>query len=251
MEIEDLKLGDIFSLGEHRLAYGSSLDKELLEKLIRQDKIDLILVDPPYGVSMTQSKAGFKQDLSCPIDIINDDISDENKYEEFSVEWIRAIIPYLNNKNSIYIFNSDKMIFALKRAMEKCTLKFSQMLIWIKSQPVIGRLDYLPQHELIAYGWHGTHLFRKLKDKSVLFYPKPNKSILHPTMKPVALLRNLVINSTKINGVVFDGFAGAGSTLIACEHTKRKCLLVEIEPIHCLTIIKRWEKLTGKNAVKL
>ncbi len=251
MEIEDIKTGDIFLLGDHKLACGSSQDNELLKKLIREDKIDLILVDPPYGILYTESKAGLKQDLSCPIDIINDDISDENKYEEFSVDWMKAIIPYLNNKNSIYIFNSDKMIFALRKAMEKCSIKFTQMLIWIKSQPVIGRLDYLPQHELIAYGWYGTHLFRKLKDKSVLFYPKPNKSILHPTMKPVALLRNLIINSTKINDIVFDGFAGSGSIAIACEHTKRKSIMVEIEPIHCLTIIKRWEKLTGRKAEKI
>jgi len=130
-------------------------------------------------------------------------------------------------------------------------LKVAQVLIWVKQQSVIGRLDYAPQHELIVYGWRGTHHFRRSKDKSVLFHPRPNKSKLHPTTKPIGLIRRLVLNSSEIGDVVFDGFLGSGTCLLACEQLKRKCFGVEIDPEYCQTIINRWEKLTGRKATLL
>jgi DNA modification methylase len=249
--MQKVKIGDIFQLGEHKLACGDINDKKLLENLMGKEKIVSLLLDPPYGVAYVESKSGFKQKLGCEKIIANDHDQTDQEYKEFSFNWLESIKPYLANKNSVYIFNSDKMIFALRDAMLKAGYKFTQLLIWIKSHAVIGRLDYLPQHELIAYGWYGTHQFRKGKDKSVLFYPKPNKSKLHSTMKPIGLLRNLILNSTKVNDIVFDGFGGSGSTLIACEHTKRKCLMIELDENHCSTIIARWEKLTGLKSKKL
>ncbi len=89
------------------------------------------------------------------------------------------------------------------------------------------------------------------KAKSVIFYPKPHVSRLHPTMKPVGMLRKLILNSTKRGDWVYDPFLGSGSTLMACEHTQRRCIGVEIEPKHVETIIRRWEKLTGEKAIEL
>ncbi|MEO5646077.1 MAG: site-specific DNA-methyltransferase [Candidatus Paceibacterota bacterium] len=77
-----------------------------------------------------------------------------------------------------------------------------------------------------------------------LFYPRPTKSSLHPTMKPIPLLRNLILNSTNINEVVYDCFLGSGSTLIACEQTHRVCLGVELDIEYCQTVMDRFEKLT-------
>lgn len=116
------------------------------------------------------------------------------------------------------------MLFTLKEAMGICVFKLAQLLIWVKNNQVVGRKDYLAKHELILYGWHGVHKFLKSKDKSVIFYPKPNSSPLHPTTKPIGLLRRLILNSTQIGDVVYDPFGGSGSTLIACEQTKRICI---------------------------
>ena len=246
-----VKTGEIFQLGENRLACGNVNDQELLKALIGKDQIKAVITDVPYGVSYVESKSGFKQKLACEKIIAGDQEQSDQEYENFTCAWLENIRPYLANKNAVYIFNSDKMIFALREGMLRAGYKFAQLIIWVKSHAVIGRLDYLPQHELIAYGWHGTHEFRRGKDKSVLFYPKPNRSKLHSTMKPVGLLRTLILNSTKIGELVFDGFAGSGSIVIACEHTKRKCLMVELDEGHCSTIIARWEKLTGLKAKKL
>lgn len=238
-----IKLGDIIELGPHRLLCGDSSDINSVKKLIGEDKIDLVLTDPPYGVAYTESKAGFSQSLAKPKEIQNDHLQSEEEYIQFSEKWLKVLIPFLNNKNTIYIFNSDKMIFALRQALINVGIYFSQLLIWIKSNAVVGRLDYLPQHELLAYCWHGRHAFKKSKDKSVLFCPKPSKSKLHPTQKPISLLRRLILNSSKVGDVVFDPFGGSGSTLIACHQTKRKCLMIEIDQEYCETIRRKYYEI--------
>ena len=138
-----------------------------------------------------------------------------------------------------------------REGMIESGFKVAQLLIWVKSQAVVGRLDYAPQHELILYGWHGTHRFRRSKDKSVLFYPRPSKSALHPTTKPIGLIRRLILNSTEIGDVVFDGFLGSGTCLLACEQTKRQCFAVELDEEYCLTAIARWERMTGLKATQI
>lgn len=245
-----VKLGDLYQLGDHRLLCGDAKDQVLAKKLIGEERISLVLCDPPYGVGYVESKEGFNKIKKDKI-ISNDHAQTDDEYRRFCKDWLEVVIPYLSRKNSFYIFNSDKMLFALREGMLNAGIKFAQLLIWVKNHGVIGRMDYIPQHELIAYGWYGTHTFQKSKDKSVLLYPKTNKSPLHPTMKPVGLLRNLILNSSKIGDWVYDPFAGSGSTLIACEQTKRRCLTTEIDPEYCEVIIKRFEKVTGIKAEKI
>lgn len=238
----------MFALGPHRLACGDATDTSMVGKLLGTELANLVLTDPPYGVAYVESKTGFTGGLAKDKIIANDHLQSELEYRNFTKQWLEVIIPHLAAKNSIYVFNSDKMLFALKQAMQDSAVYFSQLLIWVKSQAVVGRMDYLPQHELIAYGWHNTHRFQKSKDKSVLFYPKPVKSVLHPTTKPVSLLRHLILNSSEVGDTVYDCFGGSGSTLIAAEQTKRRCLMIELDPEYCQTIIDRYEKLTGTKA---
>ena len=242
-----IKYGDIFKLGEHWLLCGSSSDTDLVTKLIREHKIKAVICDPPYGVAVAESKEGFRT-LSKNKAIVNDQLQTDDEYQTFTKDWINAVTPHLERKNSFYIFNSDKMVFALREGMVEAGMKFAQLLIWVKTHAVIGRMDYAPQHELIAYGWFGVHEFVKSKDKSVLICPRPNKSSMHPTTKPLDLIRRLILNSTRIGDVVFDGFLGSGTTLLACEQTKRVCIGVELDPEYCQTIIARFEKLSGIKA---
>jgi site-specific DNA-methyltransferase (adenine-specific) len=239
-----IKYGNIFKLGSHYLACGDSRDKELVAKLVGQRKIKSIINDVPYGCAVVESKNNFKKLLKDKV-IANDHLQSDEEYCKFTQDWLEAIKPHLARKNSLYIFNSDKMIFPLREGLLAAGGKFSQLLIWVKTQAVIGRLDYAPQHELIAYGWIGTHEFNMSKDKSVLIYPRPNKSPLHPTTKPIGLIRRLVLNSTRIGEVVFDGFMGSGTTLLACEQTKRICLGIELEAEYVATTIKQFEQLTN------
>lgn len=250
MSKRTIATGNIYQLGEHRLACGDCRDTELINKLLGEDRIDLILTDPPYGVAYVEGKLGFTGGKEHEV-IANDHAQSDDEYRTFTKDWLLAAVENMAKKNSIYIFNSDKMIFPLRAGMEDAGYRFAQMLIWLKTHAVMGRLDYLPQHEILLYGWYGTHAFRKSKDKSILIYPKPSRSVLHPTMKPVGLLRRLILNSSKIGDLVYDPFGGSGSTLIAAEDTKRRCVMIEMDPKYCQTIMDRFEKQTGIRAIPL
>lgn len=238
-----VKTGDVIRLGDHLLLCGSSAGIDL-STLIKGFEIHAIVTDPPYAIDYVESKRGM-QGVAVDKDIANDGFMTDAEYTAFTTSWLAPVLPYFAAKNSVYVFNSDKMIFALRQAFIDLGLKAAQLIIWVKDRAIIGRLDYLPQHELILYGWYGTHDFKRGKDKSVLFVPKPSRSKLHPTMKPIELLRKLILNSTSVGDVVYDPFGGSGSTLVACEHTKRRCIMVEMDPDYCEVIVKRWEKLTG------
>jgi DNA modification methylase len=117
----------------------------------------------------------------------------------------------------------------------------------------MGRLDYDYKHEPIMYGWKKSHNFygKGKFTKSVWEIDKPRESKLHPTMKPIELISNAVLNSSKENDVVLDVFGGSGSTLIACEQLNRSCYMCELDPKYVDVIIERWENFTGNKAEKI
>lgn len=242
----------IWKLGNHRLLLGDSTNKADVDRLIGNHKINLVLTDPPYGVGYVEGKQEFLQSIHKGNEkqkfeaIKGDEV--EQDYYDFSKKWLAAIRPHLQEKNSFYIFNGDTKLREFLNALYDLGYTKSAILIWLKNQFVVGRKDYHPQHELIIYGWHGTHNFFGNKDKTALFYPKPSKNKLHPTMKPPALLRRLIYHSTKPGDIVLDPFGGSGSTLIACEQLGRTCLMIEFDESYCETVVERWEKLTKKKA---
>lgn len=237
------KPGQIWQLGDHRLFCGSA--SEVPQKLF-DSKVRMILTDPPYGVAYVENKQHLNMNDKAIIQ--GDQLQSDEQYAEFTKAYLEAVKPHLDDYNTAYLFNGDLMFCALRDGMKRAGFYYSQMIIWIKNTVVLGRKDYLPQHELIAYGWYGKHKLERSKLSTVIPYPKPSKSKLHPTMKPLGLLRKLISNSTRLGETVYDPFGGSGSTLMACEHLRRKCIMAEIDPAYCSVIIKRWEKSTGKEA---
>jgi len=248
----NIKQGDIWKIGEHVIACGNSLDSTFVSKVIRDKKIRCILVDPPYGVAYVEGKRDIsKLGVDDNKVIIGDQLQSDEEYTLFTKTWLEAAIPHLESYNACYIFNGDMMYPALRAGMKEAGFYYSQMIIWLKNHVVLGRKDYLPMFELIAYGWHGRHKMERSKAKSVIFHPKPAKSKLHPTQKPIGLLRKLIPNSTKLGEYTYDPFLGSGSTLIACEHLGRRCIGIDLDPEYVSTAIARVEKLTGLKALKL
>jgi site-specific DNA-methyltransferase (adenine-specific) len=245
----------IYKLGDHIVAQGDATDAEFVSRVTKGISVRSVVCDPPYGVAYVENKdwMGMRGEESAHFKahkkIAGDELQTEREYAEFTEKWIDAVKPNLTPKNTFYIFNSDWMICALREGMKAAGLYYSQLIIWVKNSIVLGRKDYNPQHELIAYGWFGSHKFERGKAKSVLFCPKPTKAKLHPTMKPVELLRKIIANSTKTGEWVYDPFLGSGSTLIACEHLGRRCVGIELDKGYVLTAVARWEKLTGLKAV--
>jgi DNA modification methylase len=244
--------GDIFKVGKHVIGCGDSTDKAFVSKVIGREKIRVILTDPPYGVAYVENKKDFLK-LGTKEDekIIGDHIQKDEEYTAFTQKYLEAVIPYLADYNACYIFNADLMYPALRLGMKDSGFYYSQMLIWVKNQPVMSRKDYLSQYELIAYGWFGKHKTERSKAKNVIYYPRPSKSKLHPTMKPIGLLRRLIPDNTKLGDIIYDPFLGSGSTAIACQHLARKCIGIELDEKYVEIILQRLELLTGEKAEKI
>jgi site-specific DNA-methyltransferase (adenine-specific) len=127
-----------------------------------------------------------------------------------------------------------------------------QTLAWVKDSMVLGHSDYHYKHEAIFYGWTPGAGHQGPPDRtrtSVLEFARPKASREHPTMKPLPLWAELVGNSSKRGGIVYDPFSGSGTTLIACEQLGRRCRTIEIEPRYADVAVIRWQTLTGKQAV--
>jgi DNA modification methylase len=244
--------GDIFKIGNHIVGCGDSTDKEFVDRVIGNNKIRVILTDPPYGVAYVENKKDFlKLGVKTDKVIIGDHTQNEKEYEDFTKKYLQVVIPYLDKYNACYIFNADLMFPALRSGFTNSGFYYSQMLIWIKNQPVMSRKDYLSQYELIAYGWLNKHKTERSKNKNVIYHPRPNKSKLHPTQKPIGLLRKLIPDNTNIGDIIYDPFLGSGSTAIASEHLGRKCIGIELDESYVEIIIRRLEKLTGEKAIKI
>lgn len=240
-----VKQGEVYQVGSHIVGCGSSLDTEFVAQVIGTNKIRAVVTDPPYGVAYVETKRGLA-DVAVDKKIVGDHLQTEEEYTRFTQRWIEAVLPHLDTYNTFHVFNADTMFLALRTGMYMAGVHFSQMLIWLKNQPVMGRMDYLPQQELIAYGWYGKHKRERSQSKSLIVHPRPNKSKLHPTQKPIGLLRKLIGNVTKRDEYVYDGFLGSGSTAIACEHLGRKCIGIELDPEYVEVILTQLEKLTGE-----
>ena len=242
------KPGEIYQLGRHRIMCGDCTKSH--GKLMGNKTVDLLVTDPPYGVNYA-SKNEFlnKTDRGNrnQTPITNDAIQD---YEAFFAKFLNMI--NFSDYNAFYIFMGNKEFSSLYNATKNCGFYQGGILVWVKNQFVIGRADYNPQHELILYGWNKHHKFYGGHNNStVLFEDKPRVNDLHPTMKPVNLLSELIQHASQKDMIVFDPFLGSGSTLMACEQTGRICYGIELEPIYIDVIIKRWENYTGKTAKKI
>lgn len=252
-----VKKSDIWQLGEHRLMCGDSTIITDVEKLMNGEKADMVFTDPPYGVSYAEKNEFLNsagKAMACPRAIENDSKTPTEMYD-FWVEAFKNIYAFTTDKVSYYITAPQgcDLLLLLLQAVRDSGFALKHQLVWNKNNHVLGRCDYNYKHEPIIYGWKldGTHNFYgkgKMKT-SVWDFPKPHQSKLHPTMKPIELIAEAILNSSKENDLIIDLFGGSGSTLIACEQLKRKCFMMELDPHYCDVIITRWENLTGKKAV--
>ncbi len=222
----------IYRLGSHLLLCGDATNTRNMWRIMRGDKADLLLTDPPYGVDY-HGAAGA---------IANDNLSGK-RFVAFLSDAFRAAAFAMRGGASFYVWYSSSQVFAFIAAMRSVCWTPRQTLVWVKPQFVMGRQDYHWRHEPCLYGWldGAAHTWAgDRRQSTILDFIKPVSSPDHPTMKPVALFQYLAANSTNPGDVVLDPFAGSGTTALACERIGRRARLVEIDPHYCDVIRRRW-----------
>lgn len=251
------KRGEVWQLGNHRVMCGDSTSAEDVEKLRGGVLADMVFTDPPYGVSIGDKNAALNSVQKagrCTTNIENDTLSADALYPILVKAMTNARLSCKEDA-SYYVTSPQGGELGLMMMMKDAGLPVRHMLIWEKNCATfsLGRLDYDYQHEPIFYTWTKKHHnYRNGEYRTTIWkYDKPRKCDLHPTMKPVALVANAMLDATKEGDVVLDLFGGSGTTLIAAEQKNRKAMLMELDPHYCDVILARWEKLTGQTAVKI
>lgn len=233
--------GDVIQLDGHRLICGDCREAHLVAKLFEGQTADMVLTDPPYGVNYAEKNDHLRKfGRGKKHEAITSDVNED--YRGFFAGFL-ALVPW-SEYNTCYVFMSGQELHNLRLAMEDCGMKWSDYLVWVKNNLVLGRKDYNAKHEFVAYGWKGKHKFYgPTNSTTVLEFSKPQANKLHPTMKPVELLRRLLTDGSEKAALVYDPFLGSGSTMMASEAEGRQCYGFELMPAYCDVIVNRFLEL--------
>lgn len=277
------RIGDVWTLGPHRLVVGDSTDVGVYDALLGGERIDIVWTDPPYNVAY-EGSAGKIQ---------NDDMG-AGEFLDFLRAFYAATAAVMKPGAAIYVAHADTEGYNFRRAFTESGLKLSGVVVWRKDSLVLGRSDYQWQHEPILYGWKpgsahrwfGGRKLTTIQDlgesspftqaddgswvvrvgdralvlrgnvkveevvSSVMNEGKPKRNDVHPTMKPVALIERMLRNSARPGDLVLDPFGGSGSTLMAADRLGMSARLIELDPKFADVILQRWQNYTGRRAVR-
>lgn len=267
------QLGDFFALGEHRLICGDSSDPEVVKKLAGDDRALMVYCDSPYNIQLNYAKGfgnqnkyggGYKDDLP------------PEEYKAFLKKTMENALAVSEKDTHVFYWNDQNHIGLIQELFDEIGIKNQRVCLWIKNNfNATPKIAFNKAYEPCIYGTRGTPFLSdgvrnlsEIMNKDIDSGNRTADDILdyfdiwlvkrlasneyeHPTQKPVTLHEKPLRRCTLIGDTVLDLFGGSGSTLIACEQMKRRALLVEIDPIFCDLIIKRYEQLTGKQARKL
>lgn len=236
-EVEPVaKQGDIWQLGRHRLMCGDSTSVDNMNKLFDGNTIDLVLSDPPYGISVVgdNGKVGAdnlaKNGIYMPVK--GDETTDTTK------EFYNACVS--KDIDKYILFGGNYFIDFLPFS--------DSWIIWDKRGDMAS--NNFADGEMAWCSFHTPVRIYKQVWSGMIKEGEHEKRV-HPTQKPIRMLCDILKDFSKENENIFDGFGGSGSTLIACEQTNRNCYMIEYEPYYVDVIIARWEQFTGQKAVLL
>ena len=241
-----VKLGELWSLGNHRLLCGDSTDEQSVSYLMSGELADLIFTDPPYGVNYDGGHAWTNYER-------REKLENDNKTNMYDIP-IKLAFKFSKDNAALYLWFALTLVKDVMTGIESAGWKVRNMIIWNKNMAQFGAIgaQYKAKHEPCIYGykknqkvnWSGPST-----EVTVWDVKRNAKNSYHPTQKPVELALRAIGNHTV--EIVLDLFGGSGSTLIACESLNKRCYMMELDPKYCDVIIDRWETLTGKTAERM
>jgi DNA modification methylase len=256
--------GDLWELGDHAVLAGSALDEASYHALMGDEQADLVFSDPPYNVPIDGHVSGLGKVKHREFAQASGEMSEE-EFIRFLTTALR-LAARASRDGSLHYWAMDwRHQYELSVAARVVYDEQVNLCVWGKTAAGMGSL-YRSQHELFAVWRKGkarhrnnVELGRFGRSRSNLWrYPGANSFgrssdegnllELHPTVKPVALVGDAILDSTCRGDLVLDPFLGSGSTLIAAEKVGRRCRGIELDPAYVNTIIRRWQRWSGGEA---
>jgi DNA modification methylase len=242
------KLGDLYILGNHRLLCGDSTNPEHVSRLLDEANPILMVTDPPYGVKYAPEwRDAAGKGCRAKGVVLNDD-----RYD-----WSEAYSLFTGD--IAYVWHSAKYTHKFAENIENCGFELVSLIIWSKQHFALSRGDYHNQHEPLWYvvkkgkqhNWQGKRDQSTIWeiDNNNVFGGGGEEQTGHGTQKPIECMLRPILNNSEVGEGVYDPFGGSGTTLIACEKSKRNCYMMELSPAYVDLIVARWEKETGEKAV--
>jgi DNA modification methylase len=255
------RTGDLWLLGSHRLYCGSALDAASYETLSTGEKAAAAITDPPFNVRIDGHVSGNGRTTHREFAMASGEMS-EAEFTDFLCQTFQRISAYCRDGALIYSFMDWRHMSEILAAGRTANLNLLNLCVWAKTNGGMGSL-YRSRHELVFVfkGGHAPHinniqLGRFGRNRSNVwnspgansFARNSSKNPLesHPTVKPIALVADAILDCTKRNDIVIDPYLGSGTTILAAERTGRRCHAIEIDGRYVDTAIKRWERLTGQ-----
>jgi DNA modification methylase len=262
------KVGDIIQLGNHLLVCGNSTNPKVIEKLSKEKIVDMIYSDPPYNISLDYNKGvGRTKNYGGQ--------TNDNKSEAEYIEFLRKILKNglsITKENAnCFLWNDECNIGLVQSLFKELGIENKRVCLWVKNgfNPT-PNIAFNKCFEACIYGIIGKpYLSDSLKNLNEIMNKEigsgnrtiddildiiniwlvkrlSGEKMEHPTEKPPTLHEKAIRRCTKVGDTILDLCAGSGSLMVSCEQLKRKCLMVEIEPIFCDLIVSRYKQLTGK-----
>lgn len=229
-------VGDVWLLGEHRLAVGDATEPAAWDAALDGRQADLLWTDPPYGVAYVgKTKDALR---------IENDTLEGDGLTAFLRAALEPAVPHTRPGACWYVAAPSGPAF-LSFAVVLSELEvWRQTLAWVKDQFVMGHSDYHYRHEAVFYGWTPGAAHQAPPDRTqdtVHEVARPKASRDHPTMKPVELIEKHLSNSSAPGSLVVDPFGGSGSTLMAAHRMRRRASLIELDPRYADVICRRFQ----------
>jgi DNA modification methylase len=259
------KIGDLLLLGQHRILCGNALDREAFAALVGDERAAMVFTDPPYNVPIDGYASGLGAIHHRPFPMASGEMN-KAEFTGFLTQACRNLAAYSPGGSLHFICMDWRHLDELLAAGGDAYGEVKNVCIWIKPNAGMGSL-YRSQYELVFVfkqrggGAHrnNVQLGQFGRNRSnVWHYPGANSfarggaegnlRALHPTVKPVAMVADAILDCTERGDIVLDAFLGSGTTVIAAERTGRRCYGLELDPAYVDTAIRRWQALTGGSA---
>jgi DNA modification methylase len=242
--------GQLWHVGPHRIVCGDSRDPQTVGRLWdTAQKFRAIWCDPPYGIDYAaKNKVLNRSDRGNRIQkpIENDALPPDEVSGLFRDSLKQSLTFAIKGAACYASVPSGTALPYFIRAFNDSGFSFKHLLVWVKHHFVLGMSDYQHRHEAVLYGWNenGPHYFVPDRTQSSVFQiDKPSISSLHPTTKPVALVADMIQNSSRPNEIIYDPFCGSGSTILAAAQLKRVGYGCELDPGYVAVELERLASL--------